>query len=104
MQPALEAMLKKRRDRSMATILGIKERECDPHLPDRAKQLLRKVVLDQFNDFYEVVLDVVGSLDTGEVTLNEHYLQKIDEIHSALQELPLAAAPGPRPRKLTPDA
>jgi len=88
MQQALETMLKKRRDRSIATILGIKERECDPHLPEHAKKVLRKVILDQFNDFYEVVLDVAASLDTGEVTLNEHYLAKIDQIHDAIERLP----------------
>lgn len=87
MQPALENMLKKRRDRSIATILGIKERECDPHLPDRAKRVLRKVILDQFNDYYEVVLDVAASLDTGEVTLNEHYLQKIDALYTSMDEI-----------------
>lgn len=84
MQTALETMLRKRRDRSIATILGIKERECDPHLPERTKQLLRKVILDQFNDFYTLVMDVTDSLDTGEVVLNEVYLAKIDEIHRSL--------------------
>lgn len=86
MQPALEHMLKKRRDRSIATILGVKEREIDPHLPERSRQMLRKVVLDQFNDFYALVMDVASSLDTGEVTLNEIYLEKIDRIHDELVE------------------
>ena len=103
MQPALENMLKRRRDRSIATILGIKERECDPHLPDRAKRVLRKVILDQFNDFYDVVLDVAASLDTGEVTLNEHYLDKIDAIHALLSRLEPEAPVVMPPRKLTVD-
>lgn len=95
MQAALETMLKKRKDRSIATILGIKERECDPHLPEQAQQRLRKVILDQMNDFYEVVMDVAGSLDTGEVTLNEYYLDRIDQIHAAL----IDPVPDRMPRK-----
>lgn len=101
MQPALEQMLKRRRDRAIATILGIKERECDPHLPDAARQRLRKVVLDQLNDFYDVVLDVAASLDTGEVTLNEMYLDKIDSLHEGIAELRAELVPRRNGKKLT---
>lgn len=84
MQPQLEAMLSRRKDRAIAIILGTKERDCDPHLPPAAQQKLRKVVLDQLNDFYEMCRDVMASLDTGEVTLNEEYLRKIDELHHTI--------------------
>ena len=84
MQPALERMLKRRRDRSIAIILTFKERECDEHLPDRTSKALRKIILDQFNEFCDVLQDIAASLDTGDVTLNEVYLERIDEIHQAL--------------------
>lgn len=60
-----EEILKKRRDRTIAIILGVKEREIDPLLAgsvgDRASHALRKVVLDQINDFYDMALDVASS-------------------------------------------
>ncbi len=68
-------LLKKRRDRSLAIILGVKEREVDPLLPngrqgDRASKLMRKVVLDQMNDFYDFCLDVVGSTEAANMQYN----------------------------------
>lgn len=84
MQQVLADVLAKRRDRAAAIILGVKERECDRHLPDHVKAKLRKVVLDQLNEFYDLCLDLMRSLDTGEVVLNELYLRKIDEMHQAV--------------------
>jgi hypothetical protein len=57
-----EDILKKRRDRTIAIILGLKEREVDPLLLEepggsRASAMLRKVILDQINDFYDMALD-----------------------------------------------
>lgn len=80
---AIDELLRKRRDRAIAIILGVKERECDQHLPAQASARLRKVILDQLNEFYDLCLDVMRSLDTGDVTLNQLYLDKLDEIHSA---------------------
>jgi hypothetical protein len=87
MQPALEALLKKRKDRSIAIILGVKERECDRHLPEQASLRLRKVILDQLNELYEIVIDITASLDTGDVVLNEEYLGKIDRMVEELAAL-----------------
>lgn len=91
MQRALQDLLRKRMDRGIATVLSTKEQQVDILLPrttdaSDASRLLRKVILDQFNDFYEVCLDVVGSLDTGEVVLNEVWLKKIDEIHRSVTD------------------
>ncbi len=79
MQPALENVLRRRRDRAIAIVLGIKERKCDPHLPEQAQRELRKVILDQFNDLHSLMMDIADSLDSGGVTLNELYLEKLDE-------------------------
>lgn len=59
-------ILRKRRDRTIAIILGLKEREVDPLLlqepgGQRASNMLRKVILDQINDFYDMSLDVASS-------------------------------------------
>lgn len=89
MQRALQDLLRKRMDRAIATVLSAKEQSVDSFLPDdqaayAASRQLRKVVLDQFNGFYEVCLDVMDSLDNGEVVLNEDYLKKIDAIHTSI--------------------
>lgn len=73
-------------DRAIATVLSSKEQTVDCFLVDgedayHSTRQLRKVILDQFNGFYEVCLDVMDSLDNGEVVLNEDYLNKIDQIH-----------------------
>lgn len=84
MQEVLTDFLQKRKNRSIAIIMAVKERECDPSLSAMQSQKLRKVVLDQLNDFYDTCVDVMASLDTGEVILNEGYLQKLDELHEVV--------------------
>lgn len=76
-----ERLLARRRDRSIAIILGVKERECDPYLPEEASRKLRKVILDQFNDFAMLVHDLA---DSG-VVLNQEYLDKLDAIFASLE-------------------
>lgn len=87
MQDALADLLKRRRDRGIAIILSIKERECDGYLPRESRIKLRKVVLDQFNEFYDLVLDLMSSLDQGDVVLNEEYLDKLDSVHRDVAEI-----------------
>lgn len=81
---ALMHLLAKRKDRSIAIILTVKERDCDKHLPEHASLRLRKVILDQLNEMYSMMIDVADSLDAGDVTLNEMYLTKLDAIYEAV--------------------
>lgn len=81
MNEQIKDLLARRRDRSIAIFLGYKEREIDHYLPNGLPMELRKHFLDQINDFYDLALDVLNSLDTDAVVLNEEYLQRIDEIH-----------------------
>lgn len=78
MQPILTDVLARRRDRGIAIILGLKERECDSFLPRDVSSKLRKTILDQMNEFYDLCVDVMRSLDTGEVTVNELYIQRLE--------------------------
>jgi len=80
----LPEMLARRRDRAISIVLNLKERECDQFLPKEASSRLRKVVLDQMNDLVDFAIDVCNSLDTGDVVLNETYLQRLNEIHDAI--------------------
>ena len=81
-----EQLLAKRRDRVIATILGIKERDCDPFLTAEASAKLRKVVLDQINEFYDLAADLIRSTgDQPAVVVNEHYVQRmLQEIHEVV--------------------
>jgi hypothetical protein len=90
-------ILKKRRDRSIAIILGVKEREIDPLLDQepggrRASTLLRKVVLDQINDFCDLALDVANSGEAPKFEFNpDIWMRRIDgrldELQGAVNDL-----------------
>lgn len=86
MQASLDSLLAKRRDRAIAIILGVKERECDARLSPDQSQKLRKVVLDQLNEFFDLVVDIMRSFDTGDVVINDQYLSKLDEIHRVVMK------------------
>ena len=82
-----DEILKKRRDRAIAIILSVKERQVDSHLAGSeagraASHALRKVVLDQLNDFCDMALDVASSSDLETFEFNpEIWTGKINDIH-----------------------
>jgi hypothetical protein len=76
-QGVLLDLLARRRDRVIATILGVKDNECDQYLPDQVSNKLRKVILDQINDLYALAADC---LESGG-SYNELYLDKIEKIY-----------------------
>ncbi len=85
MQEVVSDIVARRKDRAIAVLLGIKEREVDQYLPKEVQVRLRKAILDQLNDYTTLVLDVLRSLNTDStVVLNELWLQKLDEIHHAV--------------------
>jgi hypothetical protein len=84
MQPAVADMLAKRRDRCIAIVLGVKEREIDEFLPPEARSKLRKVVLDQINDLHDACVEVMRSFDTGDSVINQLWLDKINEMHDVI--------------------
>lgn len=87
-QQLLGTILAKRRDRSIAIVLGVKERECDKDLTPEARTKLRKVVLDQFNEYHDFCADVLRSLEGhSDSVLNEVWLDKIDTMHSMITEI-----------------
>jgi hypothetical protein len=81
---AYQELLRRRKDRACAIILSVKEREVDPFLESQTSEKLRKVVLDQVNEFYEVVRDVVAALEDGSVEFNELWLDRLGEIYEAV--------------------
>lgn len=85
-----QEILKKRRDRAIASILNVKEREVDPLLRrepggDQAARALRKVVLDQLNDFYDIALDIASSGEADRYEFNAIvWERRLNEIHQAV--------------------
>lgn len=73
-----EEFLRRRKDRACAVILKYVDRE---ELDEKARARIRKVVLDQLNEFHAGALDLLRSLDSGTVVLNGLYLQRLDEIY-----------------------
>jgi len=80
MQQVLNDFLARRRDRAIAIMLGVKEREADAHLPRDVSAKLRKAILDQMNEFYDSCLDVMKSLDRGDFVVNEEYFERLEDM------------------------
>jgi len=84
MDDAVKKILSKRRDRMIATILGAKEDICDPYVTRSDANEFRKIILDQVNDYYDLVMDLLRSVQPEGLIINEEYVRKLDEIHEAL--------------------
>lgn len=77
----INELLARKRNRALAIILSTKERECDDYLPDDAAYKLRKVILDQVNEFAEYTADIIEALTSGaEIAVNEYYLDRLAEL------------------------
>jgi hypothetical protein len=87
MNEGVKDILAKRRDRTIAILLKYKENEVDGYLPPTVRTALRKQILDQINDFYDLSIDILRSLDTGDVVMNDTYLAKLDEIHDMMAKV-----------------
>lgn len=88
MQPGVKELIDKRCRRSIASVLGVKEREVDRYLPEETQRMLRKVLIDAFNDLANVCLDVFESFEptAGTVVVNEMWLERLDAIFAAVVE------------------
>lgn len=81
-------LLAARRDRAIAIVLGVKERECDDQLSEESSRKLRKVVLDQFNDLSSLCEDLLQAAAVDQqVVVNEAYLERLEALTDALEEL-----------------
>lgn len=80
MDNQIKNLLAKRKDKCIAIILSVKEGECDRFLDDEASYALRKVVLDQVNDLFDLSVDLMQT----QFVFNEEYLRKIEDIHEVV--------------------
>lgn len=84
MDESVNILLSKRKDRALAIILRFKELECDEFLSKETSVALRKIILDQFGLYHDLVLDIVKSTSQDNVLINEVWLEKLSEIHSVV--------------------
>jgi hypothetical protein len=75
--------LRRRKDRACAIILTVLDKENADRF---TKERIRKVILDQINDLYCATLDVLQSVDTGTVVLNEVWLERLEEIYDVVRQ------------------
>jgi hypothetical protein len=76
-----QVLLEKRKNKCIASILSAKEKEFDPYLDQEQSAKLRKVILDEINDFYNLAVDLLGD------NMNEFYLdmvEMLEDIHGAV--------------------
>lgn len=84
--------LARRRDMTIKSILRVKELECDAHLPPHLSQHLRKAVLDAVNEYHEFAVQLMGTLDTDQVRVNQLFIEKLEAIYDYVMEEDAAAS------------
>lgn len=80
----IESLLARRRDAAIRSILRTKELEADQYLPVEVSQRLRKVVLDELNEMHQLCIELVKAHQSPLVEINQYWLDKLEEIHSAV--------------------
>lgn len=76
-----QLLLEKRKNKCIATILSVKEKEYDPHLTKEDAAQFRKIILDEINDFFNLANDLLGD------NMNEFYLdmvEMLEDIHGVI--------------------
>jgi len=76
-----QGLLERRVKRCIATILSAKEKEIDRYITEEQANAFRKVILDEINEFYSLVIDVMND------NINQEFLDMLDmleDIHGAL--------------------
>lgn len=88
MQEAVKDLLTSRCKRTCRIILDAKDELCDPYMSEEDSDRFREIILDQINDFKGLFMTLVDSLDSPyEVTINQVWLDRMEEMHNILQSL-----------------
>ncbi len=84
MQPPIEDILARRRDRTLSYLLGYKENEIDKHLPAEVRASFRRCIVKAIHEYHDLVIDVLSSVDQGQTVVNELYLDKLEDIRQLI--------------------
>lgn len=83
-------ILKRRQKRALATILAYKEQHIDAQLDPQSRTRLRKVILDEFNDYYNLVLDMLPTGTPPSTVDLKKLAAQVDDLHQAVcPEIPV---------------
>lgn len=80
-----KVIIKRRRNKAIATILDAKEQIVDPVVEPDLAEALRKVILDEVNALCEISFAVMESVAKTDVELNQLYFSKLDELLTELR-------------------
>lgn len=80
----MRQLLKRRRDRSIYAVMSVFEETAAVDRGSDAHEAVRRVVMNQFNVFHDLVVDLMESMTGEEPVFNEVWLDKLDEIHAAV--------------------
>ncbi len=84
MQPELVDLIDRRKRKAIKTILRVKDRVADPHLPSPAAEELRRTVLEEVNDLCDLFVDVIDRVADDRWMINGIVLERIEALHAAL--------------------
>lgn len=76
-------ILRRRKDRLLATILSYKDNYLDEYLPDDLASEARGFLLDEINDFYHYASSFVDE----SYIHNEAFLERFDKMFDMVQEM-----------------
>jgi len=80
MDEGLRVLLGRRKNRVLAIMLAEKDDLAENgYLPEYEAEHLRKVILDQVNDFHDFCVDLLGT--TGSMQTNQYALDRLNEIY-----------------------
>ena len=78
-------LIRERRKRLVASILGHAEREFYPQLDPEQREAFRAKVIDSIDSFADLMRDIVA-VQGEDAVVNAHVVQLIEEIHRATQD------------------
>lgn len=81
-----KTVIKRRRNKALATILAAKEQFVDPTVDPVIAEHLRKVILDEVNGLCEIAFAVMESVARADVELNQLYFTKLDELLNEIRD------------------
>lgn len=73
-------LVRERRNRAVASILGHAEREFYSLLTDEQREAFREKIMGSIDDFADFARDVV-KVTSEDVVVNAHVVQLLEEIH-----------------------
>jgi len=79
-------LLSRRKDRIIAVILGFKDAEVDEYLPMDVSRGLRSAILDGINEYHDLVMDILKSMENESLVINEDFISRLEDLHERVMD------------------